>query len=101
MKKYSIQLAFLCICVGGLLYACSKEKIGHECRWEHCPYKGVKPGQYEKAVEKYTECDEGTDCYYIDILHLEYPTDEYDQLEEKLFKWGGEPLFNSLTQIVN
>ena len=61
---------------------------GHSCKWELCPYKGVKcaPGEWNEAVYSYTECEKGTDCYYIDMLHLQFPNDEYDQLEERLSK---------------
>lgn len=60
-----------------------EDKPGHKCRWALCPYKGVKPSHYKEAVKALYE--EGTDIYRIDLLHLQYPNDEYDQLEEKLF----------------
>jgi hypothetical protein len=40
---------------------------------------------WDSAVTKYTG-ERGTDAWCIDMLHLEFPNDEYEQLEEKLFK---------------
>lgn len=57
----------------------------HKCRWDECPYKGILPKQFDEAVRKYSECEEGTDCYIIDILHLQNPTLEYEELEKMLF----------------
>lgn len=62
-----------------------KPEIGHTCKWELCPYKGVKEADRKTAVLTYTECLEGSDGYCIDMLHLEYPTLEYDQLDSLLF----------------
>jgi hypothetical protein len=54
----------------------------HECRWSLCPYKGVanQPEAWKDAVETYTHYGEGTDAYYIDMLHLEYPTEDWISL---------------------
>jgi hypothetical protein len=74
------------ILIGGLLAAkaLQKEK-GHECKWPLCPYKEVVKKDWDSAVTKYTG-ERGTDAWCIDMLHLEFPNDEYEQLEEKLFK---------------
>lgn len=58
---------------------------GHKCKWQLCPYKDVVKANYKAAVLKYTDSPGGSDAVCIDLLHLEYPTLEYDQLEEKLF----------------
>lgn len=56
----------------------------HFCRWPKCPYYGVKPADYKKAVAEYVgQVD--TDAYYIDLLHLTYPIESYEQLEQRLF----------------
>lgn len=65
--------------------------ISHVCKWELCPYKNITPLNWNSAVVDYVE-DEGTDAWCIDMLHLEFPNDEYEQLEDKLFNWGGEPI---------
>lgn len=61
------------------------ELYGHICKWENCPYLGIPPGLFEQAVKKYSGCEEGSDCYYIDVLHLEFPAEDYDQLQTRLF----------------
>lgn len=58
---------------------------GHECPFEHCPYKGVPEADWKEAVNEYSECEEGTDCYIVDILHLQYPKCDYDVLEVMIF----------------
>lgn len=59
---------------------------GHACRWNLCPYKGVRKPEWERAVTRYVGEDAaGTDAWCIDVLHLEYPKDEYDDLEARLF----------------
>lgn len=55
----------------------------HSCRWDKCPYKGVTPNTASKAVVSYTG-ELMTYAYFIDMLHLQYPTEEYEQLEERL-----------------
>jgi hypothetical protein len=57
----------------------------HVCRWHSCPYKGTTPGTAAAAVEKYTQAPEGSDGYCIDMLHLQYPEKDSDQLEDILF----------------
>lgn len=74
----------------------------HSCRWALCPYKEVTPDDYKKAVAEYTGAEEETDAFHIDMLHLQFPDEDYDQLEERLTTWGGEPMpehftYDSLT----
>lgn len=57
----------------------------HSCRWELCPYKGITVGNYEAAVKDYTGSPEGSDGYCIDLLHLQHPDKDYEQLEDLLF----------------
>lgn len=64
-----------------------KETI-HSCRWPECPYHGVPESGYKKAVTDYVG-EEGTDSWCIDMLHLQYPTLEYEALEELLFHPSG------------
>lgn len=69
-----------------MLSSCSYRSIrhGHTCRWELCPYKGVTAELAHRSVVSYTG-EAYTDAYCIDMLHLQYPTEEYQQLEERLF----------------
>jgi len=57
----------------------------HLCKWPLCPYKGIKPKMYVKSVIEYTG-EYNTVGYLLDILHLYYPFDEYEELEAKLSK---------------
>lgn len=57
----------------------------HKCKWDKCPYKEVMRENYKRAVLNYTDSPDGSDAVSIDLLHLEYPTLDYDQLEDKLF----------------
>ena len=53
--------------------------IGHSCDYTACPMK-------DKIVfESCGLCDEGSDCYYLDMTHFHHPTWNYDQCEEYLF----------------
>lgn len=58
----------------------------HRCPWEKCPYKGVLPSQRAAAVREYTGSPEGSDAWCIDMLHLDHPQDDYETLENRLFK---------------
>lgn len=80
-------VSFIIFLLIALLSSCQKDYTytEHSCRWSLCPYKGVTPEHYSEAVSEYSGCNEGSDCYYIDILHLEYPNEDYDQLEDRLF----------------
>lgn len=60
---------------------------GHSCRWKLCPYKGVKWIGRANAVTQYVGEDyAGSDSWCIDMLHLEHPKAEYEELEDMLFK---------------
>lgn len=69
-----------------LLASCSTryKGIGHMCKWQLCPYHGVTANNARAAVIAYTG-ESDTDAYCIDMLHLQYPSDDYEQLEERLF----------------
>lgn len=73
MKKYILFI---------FLFSCTKMDIGHTCKWWSCPYKGITLQQYPQKAED----DQGTDAYILDSLHIVYPKDEYEELEDKLFK---------------
>lgn len=79
------SLKFKLLVVGCVMAICLLETPGHHCRWALCPYKNVMPSDQREAVIEYTGCEEGTDSYCIDMLHLQYPDKDYDQLEEILF----------------
>ena len=81
----SLTLIFLCLTAIALILFCFTEDT-HTCKWQSCPYKGITPDQWKQSVINYVGIEnEGTDSYYIDMLHLEFPELEYEQLEEKLF----------------
>jgi len=81
----SLTLIFLCLTfIALILFFITEDK--HNCKWKHCPYKGITKDQWKQSVINYVGIEnEGTDSYYIDMLHLEFPELEYDELEEKLF----------------
>jgi len=80
----SLTTIFLCITAIALILFCFTEDT-HTCKWKHCPYKGITPDKWKQSVINYVGIEnEGTDGYYIDMLHLEFPGDEYDELENKL-----------------
>lgn len=54
----------------------------HTCKWAECPYHGIKPTQYRYIVEYVGNY--GSEAYYIDSLHLAYPSAEYEELETRL-----------------
>ena len=57
--------------------------VKHVCRWELCPYKGITMQQASNAVSEYTG-EACTDAYHIDMLHIQYPTINADQLDSLL-----------------
>lgn len=57
---------------------------GHSCKFKDCPYKGVTADRAHKSVSAYVG-EIYTDAYYLDILHLQYPNEGYEQLEQRLF----------------
>lgn len=72
-------LLIIMLCIG-----CNKARFGsHQCSWDKCPYKGVAANLAHKSVSAYVG-EVYTDAYYLDILHLQYPTYEYEQLEALL-----------------
>ena len=82
----SLTTIFICITAIALILFCFTEDK-HECKWHSCPYKGITPDQWKQSVINYIGNEnEGTDAYYIDMLHLEFPELEYDELETKLFQ---------------
>lgn len=82
----SLTTMFLCITAIALVLFCFTEDK-HQCKWKLCPYKGITPDQWKQSVINYIGNEnEGTDAYYIDMLHLEFPELEYDELETKLFQ---------------
>ncbi|MES2382436.1 MAG: hypothetical protein V4538_15420 [Bacteroidota bacterium] len=69
-----------------LFSACKKVDIqptGHQCKWHLCPYKGITPANYGKAVSNYVGNSESVG-YSLDILHLNFPNAEYEELESML-----------------
>lgn len=84
-NKYFLIAGFFLVCAIWLVSIGYDYTPKHECRWELCPYKGVKPSGYKVAVKAYVG-EEGTDGYCIDLLHLEHPNYEYEELENLLFK---------------
>lgn len=87
MLNTLLLFALYTLGVAGIYLAIPQHRTqpGHACKWSECPYKGIKVAQYERAVSKYVG-EACTDAYHIDMLHLQYPADEYEQLEDKLFK---------------
>lgn len=68
------------------LINCSKANDGHTCRWSLCPYKGIAPAQHDQAVTNYVgEGVKFSDGWCVDMLHLQYPTEDADQLHDRLF----------------
>jgi hypothetical protein len=80
-----ICLSLFILCFASCKKISTKEIELHKCRWTLCPYKNITPYQYKECVIEYTG-EEGTDSYCIDMLHLMFPKDEYEQLEERLFE---------------
>jgi hypothetical protein len=58
-------------------------KNRHACRWNLCPYKGITQKQATNAVSEYVG-EACTDAYHIDMLHIQYPTLDNDQLDSLL-----------------
>lgn len=79
MKKYKHQIIGLILLII-ILLSCSKPD-GHMCKWRLCPYKGIQPIDYQRVAQYYNEGYE--ESYQMDMLHLRYPDEEYDELEER------------------
>lgn len=79
------MLLYGCICwvLGMAISSYVFRNTGHKCKYRFCPYKGIHYGNYKRAVVLYTG-DYGNDAYKIDILHLEHPTLDNDQLDSIL-----------------
>lgn len=74
-------LLIILLCIG-----CNKARFGgHTCKWDKCPYKGVTTDLANRSVVAYTG-EAYTDAYCLDMLHLQHPSFEYEQLEELLTK---------------
>ncbi len=56
---------------------------GHSCKWVLCPYKGISLDSAHKYVLQYVGNDKSPG-YSLDILHLQHPTAEYEELETML-----------------
>lgn len=91
-KDYTLAAIAFVILIAVLASSCTRTKYAkaklqsnvlHACRWAQCPYHGIRPCDYRKIVDYVGS--EGTDAYYIDSLHLAYPTYEYEQLDSMLF----------------
>jgi hypothetical protein len=67
-----------------LAIGCNKADYGHKCKWDMCPYKGVTADIASQSVSAYVG-ETGTDAYCLDMLHLQHPDYEYEQLEDLLF----------------
>jgi hypothetical protein len=59
--------------------------VKHECKWALCPYKGIYPNQWREAVINFKDQEEGTDAFHLDMLHLEFPHADYEELNDLLF----------------
>lgn len=93
MKKDAGQtIAIILIALVACLVACKRadnpKSDTHYCRWEKCPYWGLK--SFSGVIHTGEVCvdyeAEGTDLYYLDLLHFEYPRASYDELETMLHK---------------
>lgn len=63
-----------------LLLCCVRFNYRHTCPFKHCPFKG-----YEWYNDQICGCPEGSDCYYLDKLHWQYPSASYDEIDDMLF----------------
>lgn len=62
---------------------CFQHKQQHACIWPLCPYKGICSNHSSHAVTAYTG-EVGTDAYKIDMLHIQHPLLDTDQLDSLL-----------------
>jgi len=97
MLRYSFIIAcLLCVCTGIAYITSSRDRIQaieslghagkvypHQCRWPLCPYRGIDTAKASKVVANYVG-KAGIDAYYIDMLHIKYPTLDADQLDSLL-----------------
>lgn len=83
-KDYTILLIGIVILIAVLAASCGKSGNQHTCRWDLCPYKGATANNASHVVSVYVG-EIGTDAYCIDMLHIQYPNEEYEQLEDRLW----------------
>lgn len=86
MDKWTKLNTLALLMIIGLLAfkATTAPATGHKCKWDLCPYKGIQEAQYRTAVTNYVG-EKLTDAWCIDMLHLEFPDAEYEELENRLF----------------
>lgn len=75
-----MRLLIASIIVLAEVFGCNKQTTSHICKWDLCPFKGQ-----ESFTRGCGLCDQGTDCWALDSLHVVYPVLEYDELETVLF----------------
>lgn len=61
-----------------LFISCQENEI-HSCKYINCPYIGIQEYAYFSFVAKYYTEDE--DTFHLDMLHLQHPNMEYDEIE--------------------
>lgn len=79
-------MKYIIIALLAIISSCKTLDIimaGHSCKWGKCPYKGSI--HFRRAVILYTGEDDGPG-YWLDLYHLQYPTLEYEELEEMYFQ---------------
>lgn len=58
----------------------------HTCKWDKCPYKYVAFSARDSAVTHYLgDSLRMSDGWCLDMLHIEHPDMEYEQLDSLLF----------------
>jgi hypothetical protein len=57
------------------------QEVRHLCYFDQCPYIGITLSEYDNAHA----AEIGSDSYYIDYLHLLYPSKTNAELENELF----------------
>lgn len=90
MKKQHLQtIAIVLIALSASFAGCTKADSpnldAHHCPCAMCPYRGLQSftGVIHTGQVRVDREMEGTDLYYIDILHFVYPCASYDELEER------------------
>lgn len=81
MKKALHTIAIvLLICAIGFVPDAHPDAEIHQCSYPLCPFKGDI-----QFTALHSDCEEGTDCYYLDSLHFAYPDKDYDYIDSLLF----------------
>jgi len=95
MKNNNLLLGAVTICffMFIVIFCISATKAAsrhqpHTCKWRECPYKGVCKAGADSSVTRYTG-QRYTDGWCIDMLHIEYPDLNNDQLDSILFNKRG------------